>query len=188
MQNTTCWYLAHISADAFFARGQHLKFDAVLAMYHDQGLIPFKSLALAEGINYTAGLPIIRTSPDHGTAFDIAGKNKADTDSFLAAIYGCIDIINQRARNTQKKTERTPEKNGIGGFSQCWLMKRLKRTRDSFLLKHAVRQTFVDDVRGIVDFHPAFCIVDDVIPFRLTAIVIIERNAFRQAYSLLVLR
>ncbi len=84
------------SADAFFARGQHHKFDAVLAMYHDQGLIPFKSLALTEGVNYTAGLNAVRTSPDHGTAFDIAGKNKADTSSFLAAIYACIDIINQK--------------------------------------------------------------------------------------------
>lgn len=84
------------SADAFFARRQYTRFDAVLAMYHDQGLIPFKSLALGEGINYTAGLPGIRTSPDHGTAFDIAGKNKADHSSFLTAIYECIDIINQR--------------------------------------------------------------------------------------------
>lgn len=84
------------SADAFFARSQHQKFDAVLAMYHDQGLIPFKSLSLSEGVNYTAGLPMVRTSPDHGTAFDIAGKNKADTSSFLASIYTCIDIINQR--------------------------------------------------------------------------------------------
>ena len=84
------------SADAFFARGQHEKFDAVLAMYHDQGLIPFKSLALGEGVNYTAGLQCIRTSPDHGTAFDIAGKNKADETSFIAAIFKCIDIINQR--------------------------------------------------------------------------------------------
>jgi 4-phospho-D-threonate 3-dehydrogenase / 4-phospho-D-erythronate 3-dehydrogenase len=84
------------SADAFFARSQHQKFDAVLAMYHDQGLIPFKSLALSEGVNYTAGLPAVRTSPDHGTAFDIAGKNKADTSSFLASIYACINIINQR--------------------------------------------------------------------------------------------
>jgi 4-hydroxythreonine-4-phosphate dehydrogenase len=66
------------SADAFFARAQHEKFDGVLAMYHDQGLIPFKSLAIGEGVNYTAGLPVIRTSPDHGTAFDIAGKGKAD--------------------------------------------------------------------------------------------------------------
>jgi 4-hydroxythreonine-4-phosphate dehydrogenase len=74
------------SADAFFARNQQVKFDAVLAMYHDQGLIPFKSLSVGEGINFTAGLPVIRTSPDHGTAFDIAGKNKADTSSFLAAI------------------------------------------------------------------------------------------------------
>src|SRR6202035_3475386 len=69
---------------------------AVLAMYHDQGLIPFKSLAYGEGVNYTAGLPAVRTSPDHGTAFDIAGKNKADTTSFLAAIYACIDIISHR--------------------------------------------------------------------------------------------
>ena len=84
------------SADAFFARNQQSKFDAVLAMYHDQGLIPFKSLSTGEGVNYTAGLPMVRTSPDHGTAFDIAGKNKADGASFLAAIYACIDIIRQR--------------------------------------------------------------------------------------------
>ncbi|MEJ7769511.1 MAG: 4-hydroxythreonine-4-phosphate dehydrogenase PdxA, partial [Chitinophagaceae bacterium] len=84
------------SADAFFARGHHEKFDAVLAMYHDQGLIPFKSLANGEGTNYTAGLPAIRTSPDHGTAFDIAGKNKADPASFISAIFQCIDIYRQR--------------------------------------------------------------------------------------------
>jgi 4-hydroxythreonine-4-phosphate dehydrogenase len=84
------------SADAFFARNQQQRFDAVLAMYHDQGLIPFKSLAFGEGINFTAGLPVIRTSPDHGTAFDIAGKNKADIGSFLAAVYGCLDIILKR--------------------------------------------------------------------------------------------
>jgi 4-hydroxythreonine-4-phosphate dehydrogenase len=84
------------SADAFFARNQQQKFDGVLAMYHDQGLIPFKSLAFGEGINYTAGLPVIRTSPDHGTAFEIAGKNKADTGSFLAAVYGCLDIYQKR--------------------------------------------------------------------------------------------
>ena len=84
------------SADAFFARGQHEKFDAVLAMYHDQGLIPFKSLANGEGINYTAGLEVIRTSPDHGTAFDIAGKNKADASSFMRAIFSAVDISRQR--------------------------------------------------------------------------------------------
>jgi 4-hydroxythreonine-4-phosphate dehydrogenase len=65
-------------------------------MYHDQGLIPFKSLAACEGLNFTAGLPAVRTSPDHGTAFDIAGKNRADIGSFLAAVYGCIDIIQKR--------------------------------------------------------------------------------------------
>lgn len=84
------------SADGFFARAQYQKFDAVLAMYHDQGLIPFKSLAFGEGVNFTAGLPGIRTSPDHGTAFDIAGKDKADPSSFRAAIFGGLDIFNNQ--------------------------------------------------------------------------------------------
>ena len=85
------------SADAFFARGQYEKFDAVLAMYHDQGLIPFKSLAIGEGVNYTAGLNAVRTSPDHGVAFDIAGKGKADPTSFLVATFEAIDIIRRKA-------------------------------------------------------------------------------------------
>ncbi len=84
------------SADAFFARGYQNRFDAVLAMYHDQGLIPFKSLSMADGINFTAGLPAVRTSPDHGTAFDIAGKNLADISSFNAAIFASIDILNKQ--------------------------------------------------------------------------------------------
>jgi 4-hydroxythreonine-4-phosphate dehydrogenase len=84
------------AADAFFARGSHEKFDGVLAMYHDQGLIPFKSLAKGLGVNYTAGLPGIRTSPDHGTAFDIAGKDKADESSFREAIFVALDIFNKR--------------------------------------------------------------------------------------------
>jgi len=84
------------SADAFFARQFHNRFDAVLAMYHDQGLIPFKTLASGEGVNYTAGLPVIRTSPDHGTAFDIAGKGKADESSFRTAVFECLTIINKR--------------------------------------------------------------------------------------------
>src|ERR1700692_1313950 len=92
------------SADAFFAHNQQQKFDAVLAMYHDQGLIPFKSLAFGEGFNFTAGLPGIRTSPDHGTAFDIAGKNKADPSSFRAAIFNCIDILsNQKMFEENRK-------------------------------------------------------------------------------------
>jgi 4-hydroxythreonine-4-phosphate dehydrogenase len=84
------------SADAFFARHYHERFDAVLAMYHDQGLIPFKALASGDGVNFTAGLPAVRTSPDHGTAFDIAGKGKADESSFRTAVFECIDIINRR--------------------------------------------------------------------------------------------
>jgi 4-hydroxythreonine-4-phosphate dehydrogenase len=84
------------SADAFFARAMYNEFDGVLAMYHDQGLIPFKALAIGESINFSAGLPFVRTSPDHGTAFDIAGKNKAEHISFVAAIFQCVDIINAR--------------------------------------------------------------------------------------------
>lgn len=84
------------SADAFFAHHQYRQFDAVLAMYHDQGLIPFKSLSNGEGVNYTCGLPIVRTSPDHGVAFDIAGKNLANPDSMREAIYQAIDILQQR--------------------------------------------------------------------------------------------
>ncbi len=94
------------SADAFFARGQYEKFDAVLAMYHDQGLIPFKSLAIGEGVNYTAGLPVIRTSPDHGTAFDIAGQDKADANSFIVAIFAAVDIY--RMRNGYKEMRTNP--------------------------------------------------------------------------------
>jgi 4-hydroxythreonine-4-phosphate dehydrogenase len=96
------------SADAFFARGQYEKFDAVLAMYHDQGLIPFKSLAIGEGVNYTAGLPSVRTSPDHGTAFDIAGKGKADESSLRASLYAAIDII--RTRNGYADARSNPMK------------------------------------------------------------------------------
>jgi 4-hydroxythreonine-4-phosphate dehydrogenase len=84
------------SADAFFARRSFNQFDAVLAMYHDQGLIPFKTIAVGEGVNFTGGLPFVRTSPDHGTAFDIDGKNKEDEISFTTAIFECIDIITRR--------------------------------------------------------------------------------------------
>ena len=84
------------AADGFFGSGNHLKFDGIFAMYHDQGLIPFKSLVLDEGVNYTAGLPIIRTSPAHGTAFDLAGKNLADHNSFRKAIYTACDIYQNR--------------------------------------------------------------------------------------------
>ena len=94
------------SADAFFARHYHLKFDAVVAMYHDQGLIPFKALASGEGVNFTAGLPVVRTSPDHGTAFDIAGKNKADESSFRTALFACLDII--KSRNEFEENRKNP--------------------------------------------------------------------------------
>lgn len=95
-RNSNMLVVGPYSADAFFARRSFEKFDAVLAMYHDQGLIPFKALAIGEGVNFTAGLPAVRTSPDHGVAFDIAGKDKADTSSFITAIFECIDILNRR--------------------------------------------------------------------------------------------
>ncbi len=84
------------AADGFFGSGNYRHYDAVLAMYHDQGLAPFKTLAQENGVNYTAGLPIVRTSPDHGTAYDIAGKGVADAQSFREAIYAAIDIYRNR--------------------------------------------------------------------------------------------
>ena len=95
-KNNNMLVVGPYSADAFFARRSFDRFDAVLAMYHDQGLIPFKTLASGDGVNFTAGLPAVRTSPDHGVAFDIAGKDKADNSSFLTAIFECIDIFNRR--------------------------------------------------------------------------------------------
>ena len=84
------------SPDGFFGLGNYRKYDAVLAMYHDQGLTPFKALAFEEGVNYTAGLPIVRTSPDHGTAYEMAGRDLADPRSMMAAIYTAIDIYRRR--------------------------------------------------------------------------------------------
>lgn len=83
-------------ADGFFGTAAYSHFDGVLAMYHDQGLAPFKTIALDNGVNFTAGLPIVRTSPDHGTAYDIAGQGKADENSFRQAIYTAIDVFRNR--------------------------------------------------------------------------------------------
>ena len=83
-------------ADGFFGSNAYDHFDGVLAMYHDQGLAPFKTIALESGVNFTAGLPIIRTSPDHGTAYDIAGQGKADENSFRHAVYTAIDVFRNR--------------------------------------------------------------------------------------------
>jgi len=83
-------------SDSFWGKFSHKKYDAVLAMYHDQGLIPFKLLAFGTGVNYTAGLPFIRTSPDHGTGYDIVGKNVASYESFLTAIFEAVDLAKNR--------------------------------------------------------------------------------------------
>lgn len=84
------------AADGFFGNGDYGKFDGVLAMYHDQGLIPFKTIAMDSGVNFTSGLRYVRTSPDHGTAYDIAGKNMASPDSMRSAVYAAIDILRRR--------------------------------------------------------------------------------------------
>lgn len=84
------------AADGFFGSGQYRHFDGILAMYHDQGLAPFKALTYDGGVNFTAGLPIVRTSPDHGTAYDIAGRGVAQCDSFRKAIFAAIDIWRNR--------------------------------------------------------------------------------------------
>lgn len=86
------------AADGFFGSEQYKRFDGVLAMYHDQGLAPFKTISMESGVNFTAGLPYIRTSPDHGTGYDITGKNMANEESFRSAIYKAIDIYRNRAR------------------------------------------------------------------------------------------
>lgn len=95
-------------ADGLFGSGEYEKYDAIIATYHDQGLIPFKTLSFGHGVNYTAGLNKVRTSPDHGTAYDIAGKNKADHNSFKEAVYLAIDVYN--ARNQYAEISQKPLK------------------------------------------------------------------------------
>jgi len=97
-------------ADGFFGKGTHKQFDAVLAMYHDQGLIPFKTIAFGTGVNYSAGLKIVRTSPDHGTGYDIAGKNLADPSSFIEAVFAAIHIV--KNRREQEELLRSQLKGG----------------------------------------------------------------------------
>ena len=96
------------AADGFFGAGEWKKYDAVLAMYHDQGLAPFKSIAFDEGVNYTAGLPVVRTSPAHGTAYELAGKNLASEESFRRAVYLALDIF--RNRKLQEELSANPLK------------------------------------------------------------------------------
>lgn len=96
------------SADSFFGSGQYEKYDAVIATYHDQGLIPFKTLSFGKGVNYTAGLDKIRTSPDHGTAYEIAGKGQADYNSFKEAVYLALDVFHNR--NEYKELVKNPLK------------------------------------------------------------------------------
>jgi 4-hydroxythreonine-4-phosphate dehydrogenase len=92
-------------ADAFFGRLSTSRYDAIVAMYHDQGLIPLKMSARGTAVNVTAGLPIVRTSPDHGTAFDIAGKNKANPESMALAIELAVLLARNRTSNTRRQVQ-----------------------------------------------------------------------------------
>lgn len=97
------------AADGFFGNGDFAKYDGIVAMYHDQGLAPFKALAREYGVNYTAGLPYVRTSPDHGTGYDIAGQNMADPTSMRQAIYQGIDICRHRRAHEQASANPLPK-------------------------------------------------------------------------------
>ncbi len=98
------------SPDGYFGAGLYTRFDATLAMYHDQGLEPFKAIAFEDGVNYTAGLPIVRTSPDHGTAYDMAGRDEADPRSMMSAIYTAIDIFRKREAYDALQEGKMPER------------------------------------------------------------------------------
>ena len=101
------WVFGPYASDGFFGAGRYTQFDAVLAMYHDQGLAPFKTLDMS-GVNYTAGLSIVRTSPDHGTGYDIAGKNEANPDSMRNAIYMAIDVLRARTEYDELRQDPLP--------------------------------------------------------------------------------
>lgn len=111
------------SPDGYFGLSNYEKFDATLAMYHDQGLAPFKALSFEDGVNYTAGLPIVRTSPDHGTAYEMAGRDEADPRSMRAAIFEAVDIFRNRLswdrlqENRMVEPEK-PEKSSHNGRPQ----------------------------------------------------------------------
>ncbi|ATA94332.1 4-hydroxythreonine-4-phosphate dehydrogenase PdxA [Capnocytophaga canimorsus] len=101
------------SADGFFASGNYKNYDAVIAPYHDQGLIPFKTITFGNGVNFTAGLKRVRTSPDHGTAFEIAGKGQANADSFKQAVYTAIDIFKNRTEYEDLQKNQLKTKSDI---------------------------------------------------------------------------
>ena len=100
------------SPDGYFGLGKYQQFDATLAMYHDQGLSPFKTIAFSDGVNFTAGLPVVRTSPDHGTAYDMAGRDMADPVSMRSAIFTAVDIFRRRQAHERlvegRMIDRTP--------------------------------------------------------------------------------
>ena len=128
-------------SDGFFGNGQFKQYDGVLAMYHDQGLIPFKTLAFESGVNYTAGLSIIRTSPDHGTAYGIAGKGVADPTSFREAVYLAIDVI----KNRQERSGSSAVKKK----NEVHLEKLLEDESNDFPLEKLSEEELMDSLENI---------------------------------------
>lgn len=116
------------SPDGFFGLGNYSRFDATLAMYHDQGLAPFKTISFADGVNFTAGLPIVRTSPDHGTAFEKAGRDESDPHSMISSIFAAIDIYRNRVaydriqagKMVERELDDRPERGSYRGPHQSY--------------------------------------------------------------------
>jgi 4-hydroxythreonine-4-phosphate dehydrogenase len=122
-------------ADGFFGSNNYLKFDGILAIYHDQGMIPFKALSFDSGVNFTAGLPIVRTSPAHGTAYDIAGKNEASPNSFREAVYFAIDIFESRKSYEELRT------NPLQNY-----LKEIESSSDAVIEKEILEDTATDNL------------------------------------------
>lgn len=116
------------SPDGFFGLGNYSRFDATLAMYHDQGLAPFKTISFADGVNFTAGLPVVRTSPDHGTAFEKAGRDESDPHSMISSIFTAIDIYRNRVsydriqagKMVERELDDRPERGSYRGPHQSY--------------------------------------------------------------------
>ncbi len=124
-------------ADGFFGSEQYLNFDGILAMYHDQGLVPFKALSFGEGVNFTAGLSFVRTSPDHGTGYDIAGLNKANPSSMRKAIYSAIEICKNRRLNNSLEAQALKQEDIKKNRSQSSLEPRNSRDERKYKNKSA---------------------------------------------------
>jgi 4-hydroxythreonine-4-phosphate dehydrogenase len=181
------------AADGFFGSGNYHNFDGILAMYHDQGLAPFKALSFGGGINYTAGLPIIRTSPDHGTGYDIAGKNEANPQSFRKALYLAIDCFKMRRdylemtsnpmkeidlKDYDKKQSKYKSKNRREDRPKKQVNKTTQATNEE-VVKEAItdaEEIHAADVNKTNEISPIESIVNNTVEVSPTETVILDKN------------